>query len=171
MHTARFLSCPCHDVRVASPQEVPASDYLTELELASRALVDANLVAVERLEEMASPVHLRALQCLDGLGGGNVSALSAALDMLPSTTSRLSDRLAAAGLITRTVSPVNRRATLLQLTHAGREVLAELARVRAAGLAEIAERMTEGERAALLTGLRAFDRAAGRARQGSGEPR
>jgi DNA-binding MarR family transcriptional regulator len=164
------LALPCHDARVTSLQEVPASDYVTELELASRALIDANLAAVERME-MAGPVHLRALQCLDGLGSGNVSALADALDMLPSTASRLSDRLTAAGLITRTVSPVNRRATLLQLTHAGREVLAELARVRGAALAEIAERMTEGERAALLAGLRAFDRVAGRARKGSAGPR
>jgi DNA-binding MarR family transcriptional regulator len=156
---------------MACQHEVAGSDYAAALELASRALVDAIIAATARMKGTPHPVHLRALRCLDGLGGGHVSALAGALDMLPSTASRLSDRLAAAGLITRTASPVNRRATRLELTAAGRAALGELARARTAALAEIVTLMSEPERAALLTGMRAFDRAAKRPRpeEGPGE--
>jgi DNA-binding MarR family transcriptional regulator len=153
---------------MACQHEVAGPDYTAALELASRALVDASIAAAERMKGMPHPVHLRALRCLDGLGGAHVSALAGALDMLPSTASRLSDRLAAAGLITRTASPVNRRATLLELTAAGRAALAELARARAAALADIVDLMSESERAALLTGMGPFDRAARRSRPGEG---
>jgi DNA-binding MarR family transcriptional regulator len=53
-----------------------------------------------------------------------VTALGDDMDLLPSIASRLSDRLADAGLITRSLSPTNRRATVLELTDAGRSVLA-----------------------------------------------
>jgi len=86
----------------------------------------------------------------------NVSELAAALELLPSTASRLSDRLTAAGLITRQVSPRNRRATLLELTPAGHRVLDEFADTRARALWEVAAHMTEADRAALLRGTRAF---------------
>ena len=60
--------------------------------------------------------------------------------------------------------PESDYAAALELTAAGREVLAELARARAAALAEIVDRMSEPERAALLAGIRAFSRAAGQPR-------
>ena len=47
-----------------------------------------------------------------------VGELGDDLGLVPSTASRLSDRLAEAGLITRRPAPSNRRSTLLELTHA-----------------------------------------------------
>ena len=70
--------------------------------------------------------------------------------MLGSTASRLSDRLSEAGLITRSVAPNNRRATLLELTDAGRGVLAELLALRISALKAVVEEISEEDRAALV---------------------
>ena len=75
--------------------------------------------------------------------------------MLPSTASRLSDRLADAGLITRRVSPINRRATLLELT-AGRAVIDELVALRMQALGAVVEHMSDSDRASLIQGTDAF---------------
>lgn len=132
-----------------------------DLETAMRPLVDVALGAAEELEERVAPVHLRALQALEASGASHVSALAQALSLLPSTVSRLSDRLTAAGLITRGVSPVNRRATLLELTPAGRQVLDDLARARTRRLEAVLGTMAEADREALDRGLRAFAAATG----------
>ena len=111
------------------------------------------------MEENVSPSHLRALQSLDHLGGAKVTALGDALGVPPSTASRISDRLTAAGLITREVAPDNRRATLLELTPAGRAVLSDLAVARAQALGHVTEAMSPEERDALLLGAEGFARA------------
>jgi DNA-binding MarR family transcriptional regulator len=103
-------------------------------ELALRGLLELSVGVLSAMEEKVSPSHLRALPSLDHLGGAKVTALGDALGVPPSTTSRISDRLTAAGLITREVAPDNRRATWLELTPAGREVLSDLAGARVEAL-------------------------------------
>ncbi|WP_433799935.1 MarR family transcriptional regulator [Actinomycetospora sp. CA-084318] len=132
------------------------------LELALRPVVDASVSAGEQLEERVSPVHLRALQSLESAGPCHVSVLAEDLGLLPSTASRLSDRLAAAGLITRGASPANRRATLLDLTPAGREILADLARARAERLSRVLAVMSDRDRRRLLAAARSLADAASR---------
>lgn len=134
----------------------PSEGYAAALEQATRGLLDVNVVALGRMEDKVSPAHLRALQALHRLGASHVSDLAEALEVPPSTSSRLSDRLADQGLITRQVSPTNRRATLLELTEAGRQVLAEFIAARRAALGEIAQRLSDEDREALLRGTRAF---------------
>jgi DNA-binding MarR family transcriptional regulator len=108
------------------------------------------------MEKRIGLAPLRALQSLDRIGPCLVTELGVALDLLPSTASRLSDRLAEAGYITRRVSPNNRRATLLELTDAGRAVLDELIGLRVEAFGEVTRRMSEDDRAALIQGTRAF---------------
>jgi DNA-binding MarR family transcriptional regulator len=72
-----------------------------------------------------------------------VTALGDDMDLLPSIASRLSDRPADAGLITRSVSPTNRRATVLELTDAGRSVLAELITLRTNAIRAITDQMSK----------------------------
>ena len=102
---------------------------------------------------------VRALQSLEHLGGAKVTVLGEALGVPPSTASRISDRLTAAGLITREVAPDNRRATWLELTPAGRSVLSDLAGARAQALGRVTEVMSPEERDALLLGAEGFARA------------
>ena len=84
----------------------------------------------------------RCIQSLDRSGPCIVGELGDDLGVVPSTASRLSDRLAEAGLITRWPALANRRSTLLELTDAGREILAELVSIRIRQLDAVAERMS-----------------------------
>lgn len=140
-------------------------DFLRRLELATRGLLALNVSVLEQMEKKIGLAPLRALQSLERLGPSLVTALGADLDLLPSTASRLSDRLAEAGYITRRVSPTNRRATLLELTEAGRAVLDELIMLRIQAFGEVVHRMTESERAALVRGTEAFTAALERLRR------
>lgn len=147
-----------------SQESGPAEDgrdrpFADRLEQALRGLLELSVGVLSDMEENVSPSHLRALQSLDHLGGAKVTALGDALGVPPSTASRISDRLTAAGLITREVAPDNRRATLLELTPAGRSVLSELAAARARALGQVTDAMTREERDALLLGAEGFARA------------
>ena len=140
--------------RTGSPPRLDA--VVTELERASRGLLEVNVGVLEDMEKRIGLAPLRALQALDRRGPSLVTELGTDLDVLASTASRLSDRLAEAGLITRSVAPTNRRATLLELTDAGRAVLDELLTLRIAALKTVVQRMGTEDRAALLRGTRAF---------------
>ncbi len=133
-----------------------SQEYSAELERATRGLLEINVAVLERMEKKIGLAPLRALQSLERIGPSMVTELGNELDMLVSTASRLSDRLADAGLITRRVSPTNRRATLLELTDTGRAVLDELVAIRTSALVAVADRMSAGQRAALLEGAAAF---------------
>jgi DNA-binding MarR family transcriptional regulator len=137
--------------------------FLRELERATRGLLALNVLVLARMEKRIGLAPLRALQALDRIGPCLVTELGLDLDLLPSTASRLSDRLAEAGYITRRVSPSNRRATLLELTDAGRAVLDELIALRVEAFGEVTQRMTEADRAALMQGTQAFTTAHGEA--------
>jgi DNA-binding MarR family transcriptional regulator len=93
---------------------------------------------------------------LERLGPSLVTELGEDLDLAPSSASRLSDRLAEAGLITRSIPPHNRRATLLELTAAGRSVLDEVVAQRVERMGGVAAQMSNREREQLLAGASAF---------------
>jgi DNA-binding MarR family transcriptional regulator len=145
--TKKVASGPSHDVAV---------DFLERLERATRGLLALNVSVLERMEKRIGLAPLRALQSLDRLGPSLVTELGADLDLLPSTASRLSDRLTDAGYITRRVSPTNRRATLLEMTDAGRAVLDELVTLRIDAFCEVVKHMSGAERSALIRGTEAF---------------
>ena len=131
-------------------------EFPRQLELATRGLLALNVSVLERMERQIGLAPLRALQSLERLGPSLVTALGTDLDLLPSTASRLSDRLAEAGYITRRVSPTNRRATLLELTDEGRRVLDDLIELRIQAFGEVVRHMSDADRAALIQGTEAF---------------
>ena len=111
------------------------------------------------MERKVGLAPLRALQSLHRNGPSVVGELSDDLGLVPSTASRLSDRLADAGLITRRPAPANRRSTLLELTDAGRAILTELVDLRINQFGAVAGRMSSQDRAALIQGTAAFTKA------------
>ena len=143
-------------ISTARPSDDVGVDYLSRLERATRGLLALNVSVLERMEKRIGLAPLRALQSLDRLGPSLVTELGADLDLLPSTASRLSDRLAEAGYITRRISPTNRRATLLEMTDAGRAVLDELIELRIQAFGEVVRHLSEAERTALVRGTEAF---------------
>lgn len=144
---------------VSSDRSDGDEPYTAQLELATRTLLELSVRMLGRMEENVSPSLLRAVQALARLGGAKVSELADELDIPPSTASRMSDRLAAAGLATRSVARDNRRATWLELTSAGHDVLAELVNLRVEALDQVTSRMSARDRAAFLAGAKAFSAA------------
>ena len=130
--------------------------FLQRLERATRGLLALNVSVLEQLEKRIGLTPLRALQSLERLGPSLVTELGDDMNLLSSTASRLSDRLAEAGYITRRVSPTNRRATLLELTDKGRAVLDELVALRVRAFGEVADQMAAADLEALVQGTQAF---------------
>ncbi|MBB6380657.1 DNA-binding MarR family transcriptional regulator [Pseudonocardia eucalypti] len=118
-----------------------------------------NEAVLQQMDRTVGIASIRALQALERRGPLLVTELGNELDMLASTASRLSDRLADAQLITRHVAPTNRRATQLQLAAAGRDILTELTEARTTALHAVTQHLSAKDRTALLTGARAFSHA------------
>lgn len=106
--------------------------------------------------------QLRVLYVLERNDGINLRTLTELLGSLPSSVSRLCDRLEAVGFVQRTASANSRRELGLHLTTDGRAFLADLRARREQELVEVLEAMPPAGRRALLTGLEAFRDAAGR---------
>jgi DNA-binding MarR family transcriptional regulator len=140
--------------RPMAPADV--EEYAVRLERATRGLFALNVSVLEQMEVRVGLAPLRALQALDRRGPCLVGELGDDLGVVPSTASRLSDRLTEAGLITRRPAPSNRRSTLLELTDAGRAVLEELVALRITAFRAVAQQMSNKDRAALVQGAHAF---------------
>ncbi|MFF3229026.1 MarR family winged helix-turn-helix transcriptional regulator [Nocardia suismassiliense] len=103
-----------------------------------------------------SPSQLQALTIVQRHGQINLNGLAAELDAMPSSASRLCDRLQAAGLLARTASLANRREVMLALTRDGQRLLTEVSDTRRRELARVLHGMSAAGREALLAGLAEF---------------
>jgi DNA-binding MarR family transcriptional regulator len=104
----------------------------------------------------ASASQLRVLLVLEHQEGINLRTLADFLGSTPPSTSRLCDRLLAAGFVEREVSAADRREIRLYLSARGRAFLADLRARREQALRAVLEQMPPAGRSALLTGLEAF---------------
>jgi DNA-binding MarR family transcriptional regulator len=105
------------------------------------------------------PSQLRVLAVLDRSGPMNLTSLARQLGAIPSSASRLCDRLEAAGLVTRELSVGSRREVALSVSAEGRRRLAAFASTRQQDFARVLELMTPEARAGLVDGLRQFSEA------------
>lgn len=108
----------------------------------------------------ASASQLRLLHILEHQDGINLRTLAESLASTPPSTSRLFDRLQAAGFVERATSPDDRREVRLHLSLRGRAFLADLRARREAELQAVLELMPAAKRVALAEGLDAFCAAA-----------
>ncbi|MGA5302352.1 MarR family transcriptional regulator [Nucisporomicrobium flavum] len=106
------------------------------------------------------PAQLRVLTIISRNEHTNMSRLAEALQVVPSSASRLCDRLEATGLLRRVPDPRDRREVRLLPTPAADRLLQELRERRQAALAEVLERMNPARRTELVRALAAFDSAA-----------
>ena len=139
-------------------------DRVSDVATAVESTVDS-LVAVLDIARMAQspavpPTQLRVLTIVAGNGHTNMNRLAEALDVVPSSASRLCDRLEATGLLRRAPDPRDRREVRLVLTPAARRMLDELRERRRTALAEVLARMTAAGQQELVRALAAFDAAA-----------
>jgi DNA-binding MarR family transcriptional regulator len=105
------------------------------------------------------PAQLRVLTFISDNRQTNMSRLAEALDVVPSSASRLCDRLEAAGLLRRVPDPRDRREVRLMLTGSARRLLDQIRERRRLALAEVLDRMSEPSRQELLRSLTAFAQA------------
>jgi DNA-binding MarR family transcriptional regulator len=115
------------------------------------------------------PTQLRVLTIIAGNRHTNMSRLAEALNVVPSSASRLCDRLEATGLLRRVPDPRDRREVRLLLTPTARHLLDGLTERRRLALGGVLERMPPARRLDLVRALAAFDDAYTAAADGDGE--
>jgi DNA-binding MarR family transcriptional regulator len=134
---------------------MPESGSDEDLVEAARAFMRISLHAADRIGGV-SVVQLRALTVLHREGQANLGQLAGDMGVTVSTTSRLVDRLVAAGLVDRRVAEHTRREVSLRLTRRGRSTLERYDALRLASLHECLDELPADQREAAVQGLRAF---------------
>ncbi|MFT3853719.1 MAG: MarR family transcriptional regulator [Ilumatobacteraceae bacterium] len=140
-----------------------APSALTEALLtASRALVAvaARSLTVRGAADVTLAQY-RALVVLAAHGPQRVGELAQALDVHPSTATRLCDRLVERKLVRRAVDRTNRRETVITLSATGRKLVDDVTDARRREIATIVDRIPTGLRAPAVAALVAFAEAAG----------
>ncbi|MFN2540145.1 MAG: MarR family winged helix-turn-helix transcriptional regulator [Mycobacteriales bacterium] len=106
--------------------------------------------------QRVSTSQLQALLVLHERGPMNLTTLADELGAIPSSATRLCDRLVAADLISRETGAADRREVFLQVTSSGRRIVRQVRDLRRQGLREAIDMCTPRERRELLSGLRAL---------------
>jgi DNA-binding MarR family transcriptional regulator len=126
-------------------------------------LSEAFWAVARRLREMSqeslapwdiTPAHLRALRVLKRHGPMRLSELSEHLQIVPRSTTQVADALQARGLIERRPDPGDRRATLVEVTGHGTEVLDEIRAARGTEAERVFGRLSKTDRGHLTRILR-----------------
>jgi DNA-binding MarR family transcriptional regulator len=143
------------------------TDVATAVESAVDSIVSVLDAARLSHSPAIPPAQLRVLTIIAGNRHTNMSRLAEALDVVPSSASRLCDRLEATGLLRRVPDPRDRREVRLLLTAASRRLLEQLRERRRDALAEVLARMPAPAQQELVRALEAFAEAAGDDRTGA----
>ncbi|MCX2929726.1 MarR family transcriptional regulator [Mycobacterium sp. CVI_P3] len=128
---------------------------------ASRLLVAISARSIAHVDETITIPQFRTLVILSARGEANVATLAGLLDVQPSTTGRMVERLVTAGLIDRRAHPDSRRELVVELTARGRDVVQAVTTHRREEIARVVEKMPPRERHGLVRTLTAFTTAGG----------
>jgi DNA-binding MarR family transcriptional regulator len=121
----------------------------------ARTIMGISTGAADRLGGI-SVVQLRALTVLRGLGTASLGELAEGMGVTVSTTSRLVDRLVAAGLVRREPSPANRRQLALRVAPGGDAALDRYDDDRLEALRAGLGHLSDEDRATALAAFAAF---------------
>ncbi|OWY61634.1 hypothetical protein B7486_62745 [cyanobacterium TDX16] len=128
---------------------------------ASRALVAMSARSLASVEGEVTLPQYRTLVVLQSRGPQTLQELAAELRVVPSTATRMCDRLVAKGLVDRSVPEDDRRLVRLSVTAEGAELVARVTAVRRSEMAAAVQAMPAEQRRALVPALEAFAAAAG----------
>ena len=98
-----------------------------------------------------TPAHLRALRMLNRHGTMRLSTISDHLQIAPRTATEVVDALEARDLVRRRADPGDRRATLVEVTEHGGDVLAEIRATRGTEAGRVFARLSAADRAELAS--------------------
>lgn len=137
-------------------------DAITDALLtASRLLVAMSARSIALVDETITIPQFRTLVILSSRDAINLATLAGLLDVAPSTTGRMIDRLVTAGLVDRRQHPDSRREVVVALTERGREVVDDVTARRREEIARVVACMPERQRRGLVQALTAFSDAGG----------
>ena len=128
---------------------------------ASRTLIAVATKSLGAAAEETTIAQYRALVVLASRGPQRMVDLAGALEVAPSTAGRMCDRLVRKALIRRHRAKADRRAVLVSLTAAGRQVVDQATARRRELLAGILEHLPAGQQRAVAEALSIFAAAAG----------
>jgi DNA-binding MarR family transcriptional regulator len=147
----------------AGPAEYLAGDgEIVDAVLAANRLFVA--VAATALAGVAPDVTLpqfRALVLLEQRGSMTVGALAAALGVVPSTATRMCDRLTAKKLVRRVTDRGNRRRVSVSLSGEGQRLIEQSTRRRSTQIAHLLASIPEADQQRIADALRLLVAAAG----------
>lgn len=114
---------------------------------------------VSRLAPLGlTPAQARALRIIGRTGEPlHMTALAEHLDIVPRSATTVVDALEAAGLVTRSPDPANRRATLVTPTDEGSDALTGMTEARRAAAEELFATLSDPQRETLRDLLAALD--------------
>ncbi|MEH0844650.1 MarR family transcriptional regulator [Micromonospora sp. CPCC 205711] len=135
-------------------------DLAAAIDAAAEALIGVLDSASPRHHVTVPPTQLRVLALIRDRPETNVNRLAELLDVVPSSASRLCDRLEATGLLRRVADPRDRREVRLVLTAAAESLLGELRDRRHRAVQAVLDRMPSRTQHELLLALLAFAQAA-----------
>src|SRR3954447_4703086 len=137
-------------------------DEVTDAVLtASRVLVAISARSLAGVSDNVTLPQYRTLVVLQSRGPQSLQELASELEVVPSTATRMCDRLYGKGLIHRELAAGDRREVVLSITGAGAAIVGSVARRRRSQLRKIITDMRPAERHALVSALEEFSRAAG----------
>jgi DNA-binding MarR family transcriptional regulator len=132
-------------------------DAITDVLLtASRLLVAVSAQSIANVDETLTIPQFRTLVNLSTRGPVNLATLAGLLDVAPSTTGRMADRLVAAGFIDRQPHPDSRRELVVALTARGLDLVAAVTGHRRRRIAAVVHAMAPRERRGFVRALTAF---------------
>ena len=143
--------------RTAERADVAAFEMLT------RALIGIAMESIHVAGGQVSLPQFRLLLALDGLGRVPSSKLAAQLGLTASAITRMVDRLQHAGLVQRGTDPRSRSIVTVELTAAGRRLVATVLARRHERLAAVLDRMSPPHHAAAVRAAREFTGLSGNA--------
>lgn len=165
MSTANGRDIPARESATGAPGagashhhagEAPADDAGEVLELVHGLMHSLRREAADRNGPVGTmPGQVRLLRMLNRCDRPRrLGELAQAMDVAPRSMTSKVDQAEADGLVRRVPDPADRRATLVELTDQGRQVLADVWAQRDVGMRRRLERLTEPERGELLALLR-----------------
>jgi DNA-binding MarR family transcriptional regulator len=147
-------------IRESRPAAAGGGDLVDALLAASRVLVAITARSLANLDSDVTLVQYRAMVVLAD-GPQRIGDLAAALEVAPSTATRMCDRLVAKGLLQRFRQAGDRRSIWCALTTAGRDLVGAAMRERRTAIARLVRGRPGGAASAAVALLQDFVAAAG----------
>lgn len=136
------------------PAADPQAEVVEAVLAANRLFVAVATNALAGLEPEVTLPQFRTLVLLDQHGSMMVTELAAALSVVPSTATRMCDRLVAKGLIRRALDRRNRRRVSVRLADPGRKLIAASTARRRVELARLLDVLPPADQIRVAEALR-----------------